>query len=246
MKNKLTLDLDHVKKFIESTGYKLLSTEYVNNHTKLNIMCDKGHPYYVKFNYFQQGRRCPVCKKIKNGNRCRESFNNVKLFIEKYGYKLLSNNYSNSHDKLTIMCPEDHLFDMRFYLFKQGQRCPICYREKIKSSIDTDEFKLYRLRVNNLTEKTYRKYKKIINPNSFIRGRNKYHLDHKFSVYDGFINNISPLLISSVDNLQMLSESDNISKHKRSTISIREILSFVDENVKTESVEIKDEMLDSE
>jgi hypothetical protein len=75
-----------------------------------------------------------------------------------------------------------------------------------------------------LTEKTYRKYKQIINPMSLPRGRKKYNLDHKYSVYDGFINGIQPEIISSVNNLQILPEHENISKHKNSCITLQELL----------------------
>ncbi len=58
-----------VKKYIESYGYKPLSTEYINAHKKLKLQCDKGHIYNVTWNDFQQGNRCPECNrlsKIKN------------------------------------------------------------------------------------------------------------------------------------------------------------------------------------
>jgi cytochrome c-type biogenesis protein CcmH/NrfF len=236
---------EYIKEFIENTGYMLLSEYYINSAVKLDIMCDNGHVYNVRFNDFQQGRRCPVCKKMNIGNRCRLLYDKVKQFIEDEEYMLLSTEYKNALTKLDIMCSKGHTFEMRYNDFQQGQRCPICYNERIKSNINLDEFRHYRLEVNRLTEKNYRKYKNLINPNNLPRSRNKYHLDHKYSVYDGFINKIKPEIISSIYNLQILSEHDNICKHKKSDVPLNEILSFVDENVKTESVEIKDEMLDN-
>jgi hypothetical protein len=56
---------DYVKEYIESFGYKLLSNEYKNCKTKLNIECDKNHKYFVSYNSFQQGERCPICSKVK-------------------------------------------------------------------------------------------------------------------------------------------------------------------------------------
>ena len=40
------LTIGFIKEQIEAVeGYKLLSTVYVNNCTKMNIRCDKGHEY---------------------------------------------------------------------------------------------------------------------------------------------------------------------------------------------------------
>jgi hypothetical protein len=218
--NRLTYQ--YVKDFIEQNGYTLLSTDYMNVITKLDVMCDKGHKYNVKFNDFQQGRRCPVCKKINTGNRCRTPYNQVKKLIEDNNYQLLSSTYLNAHTKLSIKCPVGHIFEMGRIAFKHGQRCPQCYKESITNN-NRKEFDEYRRQINNLTEKNYKKFKNIINPNNLKRGRNKYHLDHKYSVYDGFINKIEPEIIASVNNLQMMLECDNISKHKNSEISLNDL-----------------------
>ena len=50
-----------VKDYIELFNYELLSTEYINNSTNLDIKCDKGHVYKAPFGRFQQGKRCPHC-----------------------------------------------------------------------------------------------------------------------------------------------------------------------------------------
>jgi TusA-related sulfurtransferase len=41
MPEKLTYE--HVKAFIENTGYELLSNEYVNSKTKIQIKCNNVH-----------------------------------------------------------------------------------------------------------------------------------------------------------------------------------------------------------
>lgn len=51
----------------------------------------------------------------------------VKIFIESFeGYKLLSNNYKDSHAKILIQCPNNHIFEMKFNDFQQGHRCSKC------------------------------------------------------------------------------------------------------------------------
>ena len=111
----------------------------------------------------------------------------------------------------------------------------VCHNEKIRKKFD-NEFLLYKNIVYNLSNKNYRRYKHIINPHNLPRGRNKFHLDHKFSIYDGFVNNVPPEVISSVSNLQILSEHENISKHKESCLSLNELIEGKGDYMKKEAI----------
>lgn len=91
-------------------------------------------------------------------------------------------------------------------------------------NFDIQLFLLYKNRCHTTARKVYNKFKNIINPLSLPLGRNKNHIDHKYSVYDGFINNIPIYIISSLYNLQILDEKSNISKGKKSIISKDELL----------------------
>jgi ketopantoate reductase len=51
---------EEVKHAIEKEGYELLS-EYVNNCTKMELKCPKGHKYTATWAKFQSGQRCPDC-----------------------------------------------------------------------------------------------------------------------------------------------------------------------------------------
>ena len=57
------------------------------------------------------------------------TYDYVKRYIENQGYKLLSKEYINTHNKLEIQCPHNHIFLMSFNNYKKGQRCPICARK---------------------------------------------------------------------------------------------------------------------
>jgi hypothetical protein len=213
--------LDHVKEVVEEVeGYSLLSTEYINSRTKLKISCNMLHEFDMTFGNFQSGKRCPICMEQKH------SIMFVKSVIEEEGYSLLSNNYVNNTTKLMIKCNYGHEYSASFASFKHGTRCPVCYNEAIKTILDTEGFKYYRLKVSNETERNYRKHKNTINPSNLPRGRGKYHLDHKYSVYDGFMNNVPIEIVSSVNNLQLLTERENIIKGNNSCISIEDLMKF--------------------
>jgi REP element-mobilizing transposase RayT len=121
-KGGIKLTYSYVKSYIESFGYTLLSDTYKNALSKLLIRCPEGHEYKVKFNKFQQGRRCFTC----SHNKQALTYEYVKSYIESFGYTLLSDTYVNDHSKLLVRCPEGHEYKARFSKFKMGRRCPVC------------------------------------------------------------------------------------------------------------------------
>ena len=67
---------------VEKERYKLIG-EYVNNRTKVEIMCNKGHNYFVTPHNFKSGYRCPMCNTISHGERiARKILEEHKLEFE--------------------------------------------------------------------------------------------------------------------------------------------------------------------
>jgi len=91
--------------------------------------------------------------------------------------------------------------------------------------VDKPLWEIYRDRVHELTYHTYNKYKEQINPQGLPRGINTYHLDHRFSIKEGFENNIPIHIIASVHNLEMLKAKDNRIKTRKCSISLENLLS---------------------
>jgi len=55
------------------------------------------------------------------------------------------------------------------------------------------------------------------------RGKDGYHLDHKYSITEGFKNNIPPKVLGQLKNLEMLPAKDNISKGAKCSITLKEL-----------------------
>ena len=79
----------------------------------------------------------------------------------------------------------------------------------------------YNKEILKLSEYQYRKYKHLVDPFD-MRGPT-YHLDHIYSRYHGFINDIPVNIIADISNLRILSASDNLKKSKSSHKSIIEL-----------------------
>lgn len=129
------LNYEEVKNYIENEGYKLLSTEYKNNRTPLNLICPNGHTINMRFDNFRGGNRCKICSCNEQHDKQKLTYEEVKNYIESFGYKLLSTEYIRAKEYLTIQCTENHVYDVRFYNFKTGYRCPICNESKGEKKI---------------------------------------------------------------------------------------------------------------
>jgi hypothetical protein len=86
---------EHVKSTIESTGYILLSTEYKNANTKLEMKCPAGHKSERTFGDFQYGYKCRECfyKSISGENHTRWNIDRTRDIRRKF----LSFHHSQIH-----------------------------------------------------------------------------------------------------------------------------------------------------
>ena len=81
------------------------------------------------------------------------------------------------------------------------------------------EFKKYRRKVyywtskNDLTQLKYHEK----------RSRVGYHLDHKYSIIEGFKNKVPPKVIGSIDNLEFIPYNVNVSKGTKCSIKLEEL-----------------------
>ena len=122
--------IDDVKNIIEKEkGYTLLSTSYKSNKDLLDIMCGNGHIYKTTLSTFLKGHRCSVCFYDK----LKHTYDDVKKYIESFGYKLLSTSYKGVMENIKVKCQYGHTFNTSFNRFLSGKRCPICWNESTSS-----------------------------------------------------------------------------------------------------------------
>ena len=88
------------------------------------------------------------------------------------------------------------------------------------------ELNNYRVVVNRLTNKTYKKHIDEIDPKR-LRDRTNFHLDHKVSILEGFLHKVDPEIISHKNNLELIPAKQNISKSWRSSITLEELIGSI-------------------
>lgn len=106
------LDYIYVKNEIEMGGSELLSEVYKNNKIKLKIRCPVGHVYYVNYNNWKTGYRCPYCS---NQLVCKDNNLFVRYPEVAKEWNYIRNNgllpediLPGSHKKVWWVCDEGH------------------------------------------------------------------------------------------------------------------------------------------
>jgi hypothetical protein len=84
--------------------------------------------------------------------------------------------------------------------------------------------KEYYREVHKLTNRTIKKYNDFLFNNVYLLDNIDYHIDHIYSISQGFKNNIQPEIISSIINLQILPKSVNMKKQDECWITKEQLL----------------------
>jgi tRNA nucleotidyltransferase/poly(A) polymerase len=90
---------------------------------------------------------------------------------------------------------------------------------------EIEEFEKYKNKVRQLTKENYRKHFYEI-PNAKKRGYD-WHLDHKYSIFNGFKNNIPSEVIAHYSNLEVIPYNENISKNSKNSINLNELITSI-------------------
>lgn len=137
-KKKLSLTHEEVKKYIESIDYVLVS-QYENSRKNITVKCPEGHIYDTKISLLKNGKRCPKCYR----NRYYKKTRDIKKYVEKEGYALLTEKYDSSYRRIKVKCPKGHTYETAWDNFKQGKRCPECCTSKPEKEIQNFVSSIY-------------------------------------------------------------------------------------------------------
>jgi len=87
-----------------------------------------------------------------------------------------------------------------------------------------DKFFEYKKVVTNRTITMYRNNQNLINPNNLKRSNKSYHIDHIFSIKQGFLINLPVEIVSHPCNLHMIHYKENLIKQDNCWIELNELL----------------------
>ena len=120
-------------KSIHNDKYDYSLVEYVNNHTKIKIVCPKHGVFEQKPNSHIIGKSgCLICSGKYKSDKNFFIEKAKKIHGEKYDYSLVD--YKNNNTKIKIICSEHGVFEQKPNNHLSGQKCPICNLNKIQSN----------------------------------------------------------------------------------------------------------------
>mgnify|MGYP000623586680 CR=1 FL=1 len=114
---------------VHNGKYDYSKVDYVNNKTKVCIICPEHGEFWQEAKSHINGNGCPNCSYEANGERCRSSKEEfIKKAREKHGdkYDYSKVEYVNCETKVCIICPEHGEFWQRPNNHLQGAGCPKC------------------------------------------------------------------------------------------------------------------------
>lgn len=132
------------KKFIEkaicvhSKKYDYSKTIYVNNRTKVCIICPKHGEFWQEPRHHLSNHGCPICGKESGNNKQRFTLTDFIIKsndVHKGKYDYTKSTYINFNTKLCIICPKHGEFWQTPHSHLSGKGCPFCGKERNVESI---------------------------------------------------------------------------------------------------------------
>ena len=117
------LTQEYVDNYIKNEGW-INKSIYIDNRTKLELICPNRHEQLKKFNDFKSGYRCQIC----SGNK-KKSILEIKKYTILDGTICISEekDYKNNKSKLNFICPDcEFIYTCCWNNFKSDSRCPKC------------------------------------------------------------------------------------------------------------------------
>ncbi len=128
---KQRLSISKMKNIAMSRGGDCISTDYLNNRTKLRWVCSVGHEWDAVPSAVLQGSWCPFCAK-----KARLNIGVFQEIAKARGGECLSDVYENINRKLKWRCAAGHEWEAKADGVKNsGSWCPICASKRIDNPI---------------------------------------------------------------------------------------------------------------
>lgn len=118
---------------VHGDKYDYSKTEYVNNATKVCIICQAHGEFWQRPNDHLAGKGCPKCGTLHSASKHTYSTEQFVLKAkrkhgDKYDYSKVE--YKSSNDSVCIICPEHGAFWQQAKSHYRGSGCPMCGKNR--------------------------------------------------------------------------------------------------------------------
>ena len=162
-------DFINKSKKIHGDKYDYSLVEYINNETKVSIICSIHGEFIQSPNSHLAGKGCPKCggtKKLSTDEFIKMS---KKIHGDKYDYSLVE--YVNHLTKIKIICKKHGVFKQTPNSHLSEKGCPICFESKgemkIRKFLNEKEIKY-------ISQKKFKKcrYKRMLSFDFYLPTKN--------------------------------------------------------------------------
>ena len=222
---------------IDKNNFKKLTKEMSNKLKKSHTL----ENYINK--YGEEEGRIKFQEKIENVKNCKNKQYYINIHGEKNGIDIFNKiqkskgvtleKYINKYGDVEVVCKyreyrENHKKSKKldYFILLYGEIDGInkWFEKNNKISISNRKieidkikyFELYKIDVDKYTRLSLQMY----DIENISKRSKKFHLDHKYSKTDGFINNIPAEIIGHISNLEIVNQHYNSSKQHNSDIEI--------------------------
>jgi len=139
-KEKLKLSFEYVDNYIKEHNCTLLSTEYINIDSPLDIRCECGNPFTTTFFRFKDGKTlCDECASIIRNKKLTKTISKFKQEV----FDLVGDEYTVVGDYIgakTHILMRHNICGTEYPVtptnFLTGYRCPHCHQSKAEAITD--------------------------------------------------------------------------------------------------------------
>lgn len=152
-KQKLTIDF--VREEIKKRGGVLISNEYINNNTKLEILGSCNHIFKMSFGNIQSGSWCKFCSIKERADKQRNTQEFINKEIEnRFNCEVLSE-YKNNNINLKLKCKKcNRVFNGSWSDLQSGKKKCLHEKSRMKYTIE-DVRKIIELKDGQLISDKY-------------------------------------------------------------------------------------------
>jgi len=133
-KRKTNTDYINESNIVHSHEYDYSLINYINNKTKIKIICKKHGVFEQIPQNHLRGQGCPLCYGKNKHSDVEFIKKSNKIHKDLYDYSLV--NYVNSHSKVNIICKKHGVFEQRPNDHLNSRGCPKCNNK----NVTTEEF----------------------------------------------------------------------------------------------------------
>jgi len=125
--NTLTQDeaISKLRKKFPNYDYSLV--KYINNSSKIKIICPEHGEFETTYGNFINSRGCNKCSGFYKRDLEKLFIKLNNKYLNKYNYDEVSKTYSGLTSKIKIICPEHGEFETTMDNHLKGRECQLCY-----------------------------------------------------------------------------------------------------------------------